>query len=192
MPNRSPSDHLPPTLSERASARGLRRPAISFHASEGEAQFHRHVMHEHVLNEDIFVFSGESMSQIFEANNSNHLISRIIESSVFIMAYILQILLHSESRAMFATKTVAGSILIVYSYKSDLHCMCVHIISHTAHPSLKNDAHMLRQKLQYKNRRTGTSLIRESEAAQADSLYHISGTQYTGLYVLYIFHIYTP
>lgn len=69
------------------------RPAISFHASEGEAQFHRHVMHEHVLNEDIFVFSGESMSQIFEANNSNHLISRIIESSVFIMAYILQILL---------------------------------------------------------------------------------------------------
>jgi hypothetical protein len=79
---------------------------------------------------------------------------------------------------MFATKTVAGSILIVYSYKSDLH-VCVHIVSHTAHPSLKNDAHMLRQKLQYKNRRTGTSLIRESEAAQADSLYHISRTQYT-------------
>lgn len=69
--------------------------------------------------------------------------------------------------------------------------MCVHIISHTAHPSLKNDAHMLRQKLQYKNRRTGTSLIRESEAAQADSLYHISRTQYTWLYVRYIFHIYT-
>jgi hypothetical protein len=38
---------------------------------------------------------------------------------------------------------------------------------------------MFRQKVQFKNSKTGTSLIRESEAAQADSLYHISGTQYT-------------
>jgi hypothetical protein len=46
---------------------------------------------------------------------------------------------------------------------------------------------MFRQKVQYKNSKTGTSLIRESEAAQADSLYHISGTQYTWSCVRYIF-----
>ena len=51
---------------------------------------------------------------------------------------------------------------------------------------------MFRQKAKYKNHKTGTSLIRESEAAQADSLYHISRTQYTRLSVRYIFHIYTP
>jgi hypothetical protein len=50
---------------------------------------------------------------------------------------------------------------------------------------------MFREKLQYKNRKTGASLIRESEAPQADSLYHISGTQYTWLSVRYISHIYT-
>ena len=91
---------------------------------------------------------------------------------------------------MFTTKTVVGTILLFTA--RNITYLSLFVRFHTQLIHLRTTmCTMFRQQVQYKNSKTGTYLIRESEAAQADSLYHISGTQYTWSCVRYIFHIYT-
>jgi len=87
---------------------------------------------------------------------------------------------------MFTTKTVVGTILLFTA--RNITYLSLFVRFHTQLIHLRTTmCTMFRQQVQYKNSKTGTYLIRESEAAQADSLYHISGTQYTWSCVRYIF-----